>query len=107
MNAGDLKIGQSAKIVKLNIENKAFRRRLIDMGLTVNTVITVKKISPVGNPIDILVRGYELILRKEDLQNLESNLSFKGIKIGMPISEIKYKLSYDNNKIIKDDLYMF
>ena len=43
----------------------------------------------------------------QDLQNLESNLSFKGIKIGMPISEIKYKLSYDNNKIIKDDLYMF
>lgn len=74
MNAGDLKIGQSAKIVKLNIENKAFRRRLIDMGLTVNTVITVKKISPVGNPIDILVRGYELILRKEDLQNLEIEL---------------------------------
>ena len=74
MNAGDLKIGQSAKIVKLNIENKAFRRRLIDMGLTVNTVITVKKISPVGNPIDILDRGYELILRKEDLQNLEIEL---------------------------------
>jgi ferrous iron transport protein A len=74
MNAGDLKIGQSAKIVKLNIENKAFRRRLIDMGLTVNTIITVKKISPVGNPIDILVRGYELILRKEDLQNLEIEL---------------------------------
>ena len=74
MNAGDLKIGQSAKIVKLNIENKAFRRRIIDMGLTVNTVITVKKISPVGNPIDILVRGYELILRKEDLQNLEIEL---------------------------------
>ena len=43
----------------------------------------------------------------QDLQNLESNLSFKSIKIGMPISEIKYKLSYDNNKIIKDDLYMF
>ena len=75
MNAGELKIGQSGKIVKLNIENKAFRRRLIDMGLTIGTTITVKKISPVGNPIDILVRGYELILRKEDLENLEIELS--------------------------------
>ena len=71
MNASKLKLGESAKILKLNIDNKAFRRRLIDMGLTNNTIITIKKISPSGNPIDILIRGYELILRKEDLENIE------------------------------------
>ena len=74
MNASELKLGESAKILQLNIDNRAFRRRLIDMGLTNNTIITIKKISPSGNPIDILIRGYELILRKEDLENIEIEL---------------------------------
>ena len=70
MGANSLKVGESGIIIDLNIDNKAFRKRLIDMGLTNDTIITVKKIAPAGNPVDVLVRGYELILRKEDLENI-------------------------------------
>ena len=61
----DVKIGESAKIVKLNGEG-AVKRRIMDMGLTKGTEVTVKKVAPLGDPIELTVRGYELSLRKAD-----------------------------------------
>lgn len=64
----DLVIGQKARVTKIQTLNPAFKRKLLDMGITRGTVVIVKKISPLGDPIDILIRGYELCLRKDDLQ---------------------------------------
>lgn len=67
----DLKIGQKAKVIKLNEPNKAIRRHLLDMGITKGVEITIKKIAPMGEPIDIKLRDYELCLRKADLKQIE------------------------------------
>ena len=64
-NLSDLKVGQKAKVLKLNEENKAIRRHLLDMGITRGVEITIKKVAPMGDPIDIELRDYELCLRKE------------------------------------------
>ena len=61
----DVKIGRSAIIAKLNGEG-AMRRRLLDMGLTKGTEVTVRTVAPWGDPIESTVRGYELSIRKED-----------------------------------------
>ena len=66
-----LKVGQKAKIVKLNVENKEIRRHLLDMGLTRGVEIKVKKIAPIGDPIDIELRDYELCISKSDLSQIE------------------------------------
>lgn len=65
-----LKIGQSAKILKLANDNLALRRRLLDMGLTQNVTVKIKKAAPLGDPIDIELRGYELCIRKVDMRNI-------------------------------------
>ena len=67
----DLKVGQSAKVIKLNIENKEIRRHLLDMGITRGVTIKVKKIAPMGDPIDIELRDYELCLRKAELKQID------------------------------------
>ena len=67
----DLKVGQKAKVLKLNETNKVIRRHLLDMGITRGTIVTVKKIAPMGDPIDIKLRDYELCLRKADLSQIE------------------------------------
>lgn len=67
----DLKVGQKAVVTKLNIENKEIRRHLLDMGITRGVEIRVKKIAPMGDPIDIELRDYELCLRKADLEKIE------------------------------------
>lgn len=67
----DLKKGQIAKVIKLNNENKALRRRLLDMGITKGVLVEVKKIAPFGDPVDIYLRGYELCLRKKDIETIE------------------------------------
>lgn len=64
-------IGQRGRVVHLENENPALRRRLIDMGITEGVEVRVKKIAPLGDPIDIFLRGYELCLRKKDLENIE------------------------------------
>ncbi|HAX03659.1 MAG: hypothetical protein A2Y45_08930 [Tenericutes bacterium GWC2_34_14] len=66
-----LKRGQRAKVIQLNITDKALRRRLLDMGITEGVVVKMKKIAPLGDPIDIELRGYELCLRKADLDMIE------------------------------------
>ena len=70
-NLSDLKVGQTARVLKLNEENKAIRRHLLDMGVTRGVEITIKKIAPMGDPIDIELRDYELCIRKEDLRKIE------------------------------------
>ena len=66
-----LKVGQIGKVISITNENKSLRRRLLDMGLTLGVTIEVKRISPLGDPIDITVRGYDLCLRKDDMDNIE------------------------------------
>ena len=70
-NLSDLKVGQKAKVLKLNEQNKAIRRHLLDMGITRGVEITIKKVAPMGDPIDLQLRDYELCLRKEDLSKIE------------------------------------
>ena len=70
-NLSELEVGQKAKVLKLNETNKANRRHLLDMGITRNVEITIKKVSPMGDPIDLQLRDYELCLRKEDLTKIE------------------------------------
>ena len=66
----DLKVGESASVVRLN-STGATRRRLLDMGLTPRTTVTLQKVAPMGDPIEIRVRGYELTLRVEDARNIQ------------------------------------
>ena len=71
MRLSELKVGQSAEIVSINVEDRKIRRHLLDMGLTKGTKVKVKKIAPMGDPIDIELRDYELCIRKEDLRQIE------------------------------------
>lgn len=66
----DAAIGEKAEILKLHGEG-AVRRRIMDMGLTKGTEVCVRKIAPLGDPIELTVRGYELSLRKKDAENIE------------------------------------
>jgi ferrous iron transport protein A len=66
-----LKLRQKGKIVSFNCENKAIRRRLLDMGLTKGCEVFIKQISPLGDPVNITLRGYDLCLRKSDLENIQ------------------------------------
>ena len=70
-NLSELKIGQKAIVKNLNFENKEIRRHLLDMGVTRGAYVKIKKVAPMGEPIDIEIRGYELALRKAELQNIE------------------------------------
>lgn len=70
-NLSNLKVGQSARVLKLNEVNKQIRRHLLDMGLTRGVEIRIKKIAPMGDPIDIALRDYELCIRKADLEKIE------------------------------------
>lgn len=63
----NLKKGQKAKVLSLNIEDRSLRRKLLDMGITEGVQVKIKKIAPLGDPIDIELRGYELCIRKSDL----------------------------------------
>ena len=66
----DAKVGQTVVVVKLHGEG-AVRRRIMDMGITKNVEIFVRKVAPLGDPIEICVRGYELSLRKSDAEMIE------------------------------------
>lgn len=70
----ELKVGQRARILKLNETNKAIRRHLLDMGVTRDTIVTIKKIAPMRDPIDISLRDYELCICKADLDKIEVEL---------------------------------
>ena len=66
----DVKIGARAKVIKVHGEG-ALRRRIMDMGLTKGVEVYVGKVAPLGDPIEITVRGYELSLRKADAEMIE------------------------------------
>ena len=66
----DAKIGETAKVVKLHGEG-AVKRRIMDMGLTKGVEVYVRKVAPLGDPVEVTVRGYELSLRKEDAGMIE------------------------------------
>ncbi len=66
----DVPVGESATIIKIHGEGK-IKRRIMDMGITKGTEVFVRKVAPLGDPIEITVRGYELSLRKADAEILE------------------------------------
>lgn len=66
----DAVIGEKVKVLKLHGEG-AVKRRIMDMGITKNVEIYVRKVAPLGDPIEITVRGYELSLRKADAEMIE------------------------------------
>ncbi len=67
----DLLKGQKAQILDIHNDSPALRRHLLDMGLTRGVIVKVKKIAPMGDPIDIELRGYELCVRLNDLKNID------------------------------------
>ncbi len=66
----DVKVGDSVKVVKLHGEG-AVKRRIMDMGITKGVEVHIRKVAPLGDPVEINVRGYELSLRKADAEMIE------------------------------------
>ena len=66
----DAKIGETVTVVKIHGEG-AVKRRIMDMGITKNVEIYVRKVAPLGDPVELTVRGYELSLRKTDAEMIE------------------------------------
>ncbi len=70
MTLKDAAIGKTVTVLKLNGEG-ALRRRIMDMGITKGVKITIRKVAPLGDPLELTVRGYELSLRKSDAALIE------------------------------------
>ena len=66
----EAEIGETATVVKLHGEG-AVKRRMMDMGITKGTPVFVRKVAPLGDPVEVMVRGYELSLRKADCEMIE------------------------------------
>ena len=66
----EAKIGETVKVVKLHGEG-AVKRRIMDMGITKGVEIFIRKVAPLGDPVEVNVRGYELSLRKADAEMIE------------------------------------
>ncbi len=66
----DIKVGKTAKVVKVHGEG-AIRRRIMDMGITKGVEVYVRRVAPLGDPLELFVRGYELSLRKADAEMIE------------------------------------
>jgi ferrous iron transport protein A len=70
MTLKDVKPGETVRVVKLHGQG-AVRRRIMDMGITRDAEILVRKVAPLGDPVEVNVRGYELSLRKADIDIIE------------------------------------
>jgi len=70
MTLNEVAVGKTVKIIKVGGEGQ-LRLRLLDMGLIPQTTVTVQKVAPMGDPIEIHLRGYELTIRKEDAARIE------------------------------------
>lgn len=70
MTLRDARIGDTVTVKKLTGEG-AVKRRIMDMGLTKGTSVTIRKVAPLGDPIEVTVRGYELSIRKADAEMVE------------------------------------
>ncbi len=66
----EVKVGETVKVVKLYGEG-AVRRRIMDMGITKGAEVHIRKVAPLGDPIEVTVRGYELSIRKADAEKIE------------------------------------
>lgn len=66
----DTPVGSTVKVVKIHGEGPV-RRRIMDMGITKNIEVFVRKVAPLGDPLELSVRGYELSIRKADAENIE------------------------------------
>lgn len=64
------KVGETVKVVKLTCQG-AVKRRIMDMGITKGVEIFIRKVAPLGDPVEVTVRGYELSLRKDDASMIE------------------------------------
>lgn len=67
---GDVKVGECAQVKRLHGQG-AIKRRIMDMGITKGTEVQVRKVAPLGDPMELNVRGYELSIRKADAQMIE------------------------------------
>ena len=65
----DVKVDQTVSVVKINGDG-AIKRRIMDMGITKGATLYIRKVAPLGDPVEVTVRGYELTIRKEDAQNI-------------------------------------
>ena len=66
----DVGIGETSKVVKIH-GSGALKRRIMDMGITRGVDVTVRKVAPLGDPLEVTVRGYELSIRKADAEQIE------------------------------------
>ena len=69
-NLKEANIGETVRVVKIHGEG-AIKRRIMDMGLTKGVEVYIRKVAPLGDPIEVTVRGYELSLRKADAEQIE------------------------------------
>ena len=70
MNLKEVKVGDTVRVVKLTGQG-ATKRRIMDMGITKGVEVYVRKVAPLGDPIEVTIRGYELSLRKADAAMIE------------------------------------
>lgn len=70
MTLKDAKVGSKVKVLKINGEG-AYKRRIMDMGITKGSEIFIRKVAPLGDPVEVTIRGYELSLRKGDAECVE------------------------------------
>ena len=70
MTLGDAKVGSTVVVTKIEGDG-AYKRRIMDMGLTKGTEVYVRKVAPLGDPMELTVRGYELSVRKADAEMIE------------------------------------
>ena len=72
MTLGDAKVGTTVVVTKIEGDS-AYKRRIMDMGITKGSELFIRKVAPLGDPVEIAVRGYELTVRKADAQCVEVN----------------------------------
>ena len=70
MTLGDAKVGTTVVVTKIEGDS-AYKRRIMDMGITTGSELFIRKVAPLGDPVEITVRGYELTVRKADAQCVE------------------------------------
>ncbi len=73
MTLGEAEVGSTVVVTKIDGDG-AYRRRLMDMGITKGTELFIRKVAPLGDPVEITVRGYELSVRKNDAQCVQVNV---------------------------------
>ena len=113
-----LQTGKDAVIAAINCEDKALRHHILDMGLTPNTEVTLIKTAPLGDPLEIRLRGYELTLRKDDAAKIvikdihdahdcpRKNVEFKDIAHSQKGETITYTTRKNNKVKPKDKILL-